>query len=201
MVGELVMDGLFFYWICWIFWILATFIMPKNATRTKLAIWILVTIGVSKIYLTIDSLDLSCSYISILIGGFLLLASQKNKGLQIFSAFTIMVGFSSMLIWETNAPVWLFMPRLIIIPILCVLLTMMVSKTFVNRLTNCIIGLCGGEFVYGLLLSNYTISKVIGEALFLDTLFIALLLLSAIEVIQRAKDKVIVLHSNKTNSI
>nr|WP_138918998.1 hypothetical protein [Ornithinibacillus scapharcae] len=129
------------------------------------------------------------------------MASLKYKGLQMFSAFTVMIGYSSMLIWETNAPVWLFMPRLIIIPLLCVFLTIMVSKQYYNRLANCIIGLCGGEFVYGLLLSNYTISKTIGDAMFLDTLFITLLLLGIIEILQRGKEKIIAFPSNKTNSI
>lgn len=200
-VGELVMEGLFFYWICWMFWIIVTFLIPKSNIRTKFAIWILITISVSKIYLTIGSLDISCSYVSILIGGFLMLGSRNHKSLQIFSAFTIMIGYSSLLIWETNAPVWLFMPKLIIIPLLCALLTMFISKQYYNRLANSIIGISGGEFVYSLLLSNYSISKTIGDLMFLDTLLISLLLIGIVEIIQRGKEKILLLHTTKQNSI
>nr|WP_156914147.1 hypothetical protein [Paucisalibacillus globulus] len=156
-----------------------------------MAIWILLTIIFSNLYISINLFEISLSYLFILFGGFIFLGTLQHKILQIFSAITIMVGFTSLLIWETNAPVWLFMPRLIIIPIICVLLTMMVNKHFLNRLAINIIGLCSGEFVYSVLLSNYSIIQTIGDFEFLDTLFVCLIILITIELIRKAKNKVL----------
>ncbi|WP_026906570.1 YphA family membrane protein [Paucisalibacillus globulus] len=185
------MEGIYFYWFCWLLWVIVTFLLPKEKGRTFLAIWILLTIIFSNLYISINLFEISLSYLFILFGGFIFLGTLQHKILQIFSAITIMVGFTSLLIWETNAPVWLFMPRLIIIPIICVLLTMMVNKHFLNRLAINIIGLCSGEFVYSVLLSNYSIIQTIGDFEFLDTLFVCLIILITIELIRKAKNKVL----------
>jgi hypothetical protein len=185
------MEGIYFYWFCWLLWVIVTFLLPREKARTFLAIWILLTIIVSNLYISINIFEISLSYLFILIGGFIFLGTLQHKILQIFSAITIMVGFTSLLIWEANAPVWLFMPRLIIIPIICVLLTIMVNKQFLNRLAINIIGLCSGEFVYSVLLSNYSIMQTIGDMEFLDTLFVCLIILISIEVIRKAKNKVL----------
>ncbi|WP_042145699.1 hypothetical protein [Paucisalibacillus sp. EB02] len=185
------MVGIYFYWICWLLWVMVTFLLPRDKARTVLAIWILLTLIVSNLYISIDGYEFSISYLFIVLGGFVLLAKLSQKGLQIFSTITIMVGFTSLLIWEANAPVWIFMPRLIIIPMICVILTMMVNKHFINRITISIIGLCSGEFLYNLLLSNYSITHTIGDHNFLDMLCITLFLLISIELLRKVKDKLL----------
>ncbi|WP_047985322.1 YphA family membrane protein [Ornithinibacillus californiensis] len=194
------MDGLYFYWFGWAFWIIVTFIMPKNNYRTVIAIWILLTISTSNIYLGIGFFDISIAYLTTLIGGFALLSTLKQKGLQIFSAITIMIGYSSLLIWEVNAPVWIFMPRLFIMPVVCVLLVSIIASKFENRLANSIIGICGGELLYCLLLSNYSFTKAIGNLMFLDTLSIIIFLVVIIEAIQVGKKRTLIFFLKKSNS-
>jgi hypothetical protein len=186
------MAGIYFYWICWLLWVVATFLLPKEKARTVIAIWILLIIIFSNLYISMYDYEFSISYILITLGGFVLLTTLRRIGLQIFSAMTIMVGFTSLLIWEANAPVWIFMPRLIVIPMICVILTVLVNKHFINRITISIIGLCSGEFLYHLLLSNYSILHTIGDRIFLDTLFVSLFILISIEVLRKAKDKVLI---------
>ncbi|WP_096270473.1 YphA family membrane protein [Paucisalibacillus globulus] len=193
------MSGIYFYWVSWLLWAMVTFILPKDKSRTVLAIWILLTIIVSNFYISIADFEFSISYLAVVIGGFVLLARLKQKGLQIFSAITIMIGFTSLLIWETNAPVWVFMPRLVIIPLICMILTIFVNKQFINRITISIIGLCSGEFLYNLLLINYSITQTIGDRNFLDTLFINIFLLISIEVLRQVKDRVML--SFKINNV
>ncbi|MFS0672686.1 hypothetical protein AB1K81_05730 [Ornithinibacillus sp. 179-J 7C1 HS] len=126
---------------------------------------------------------------------------MKRKGILLFSAFTIMIGYASLLIWETNAPVWIFMPRLLIIPIICVLLTVILTKRFISRITISLIGLCSGEFLYSLLLTNYSITKTIGGLMFLDTLFVVLFIIVIITAVQLGKERVSLFLFNKMNNI
>lgn len=195
------MDGIFYYWFSWVLWVILTFIMPKNKNRTIYSVWILITIIFSNLYITSDYLEISIAYLSIIIGGFILLSTLKRKGLLLFSAFSIMIGYASLLIWETNAPVWIFMPRLLIIPIICVLLTVILTKKFISRITISLIGLCSGEFLYSLLLTNYSITKTIGGLVFLDTLFVVLFFIVIITAVQLGKERVSLFLFNKMNNI
>ncbi|WP_412975661.1 hypothetical protein [Ornithinibacillus sp. 179-J 7C1 HS] len=195
------MDGIFYYWFSWILWVILTFFMPKNKNRTIYSVWILITIIFSNVYITSDYLEISIAYLSIIIGGFILLSTLKRKGILLFSAFTIMIGYASLLIWETNAPVWIFMPRLLIIPIICVLLTVILTKRFISRITISLIGLCSGEFLYSLLLTNYSITKTIGGLMFLDTLFVVLFIIVIITAVQLGKERVSLFLFNKMNNI
>lgn len=194
------MDGIFFYWFGWFFWVIFTFIVPKNKIRTIYAIWILLAIGFSNLYLSIDSIAVSMSYLTLLIGAFILLSTLNRKGILLFSAFTMMIGYTSLLIWEVNAPVWIFMPRIIMIPILCVCLAIVLTKQIYARLAISVIGISSGEFLYSVLLYNYSITQSIGSMQFLDTLSVMVFLFVFIEAIHQGKEKVLLLF-HKTNNI
>lgn len=194
------MDGIFFYWFGWFFWVIFTFIVPKNKIRTIYAMWILMIIGFSNLYLSFDSIALSMSYLTLILGAFILLSTLNRKGILLFSAFTMMIGYTSLLIWEVNAPVWLFTPRIIMIPILCVCLALLLTKKLYARFVISVIGICSGEFLYSVLLYNYSITQAIGSLRFLDTLSVMVFLLVLIEAIHQGKAKLFLL-LHKTNNI
>ncbi|MEN2766165.1 YphA family membrane protein [Ornithinibacillus xuwenensis] len=185
------MEGVYFYWFCWLFWIVITFLMPKSKKRTVLAVWLLVIITVSNLYLSFNYIEISMSFLLIIVGSFISISLLSRIGFSIFSAFTIMIGFTSLLIWEAHAPVWIFMPRLLIIPIICVLLITFIAKGLQKRMTLVTLGLCGGEFLYSVMVSRFSIRQTIGEREFLDTLLIVLFILVCLEVIQKGREKFI----------
>lgn len=112
----------------------------------------------------------------------------------------MMIGYTSLLIWEVNAPVWIFMPRIIMIPILCVCLAIVLTKQIYARLAISVIGISSGEFLYSVLLYNYSITQSIGSMQFLDTLSVMVFLFVFIEAIHQGKEKVLLLF-HKTNNI
>ncbi|WP_157052486.1 YphA family membrane protein [Ornithinibacillus contaminans] len=185
------MDGIYFYWFSWVFWVIVTFLMPKGKRRTILALWLLVAIIFSNLYVTIGSLAFSVTYLIIFTGAFISLARHNRVGLHIFSGFTIMIGYTSILIWETHAPVWLFMPRLLLIPMICVALVSIISSTMISRLIISTLGLCGGELLYSVLLANFSIQQTIGEFVFLDTLLVMLFLLVLMELLRKGRGKMV----------
>jgi hypothetical protein len=192
------MDGVYFYWFCWIIWVIVTFLFPKTKIRTIIAVWILLTISLSRLYISISYVEISAAYLCIFIGIMICLTRVKPVSIHLFSAFTIMIGYSSILIWESIAPVWLFMPRLLIIPMISVLLMVILSKGFYGRFTTGILGLCGGELLYGCLLVNFSIPDIIGELQFLDILLVVLLFLLCIEGYQLFRNKLF-LYFSKAN--
>ncbi|SHF57213.1 YphA family membrane protein [Ornithinibacillus halophilus] len=185
------MEGLYFYWFSWIFWVVVTFFMKKNNARTMLSYWILLCITLSNVYISIDVFHVSVTIIILLIGGFVIFTQLPNTIYHLFTSLTLMIGYTSFLIWESQAPIWLFMPREILLPLMLVALICILTYKFYYRLSIALIGICSGEFLYSFLLSSYYFSHTIGEKHFFDTLFIAVFLLFGIEFLNRLRLKII----------
>lgn len=184
-------EGIYFYWISWIFWVVVTFFMSKSLKRTFFSFWILLAITLTNIYLNVSFTEVSLAFIIILLGGFVLFTRLPYRIFHLFATFTLMVGYSGFLIWESQAPVWLFMPRLILLPILLIILICILTTEFYHRLAIAIIGISCGEFLFGFLLSSYYIPHLVGEKTFFDLLVIVLFLLFIIELINRLKKKLV----------
>lgn len=57
--GDLMMEGILFYWLFWIGWIITTFFYPKrHPNRLKFSAWILGTISLSTFYLNLFGFEL-----------------------------------------------------------------------------------------------------------------------------------------------
>lgn len=185
------MEGLYFYWFSWVFWVVVTFLMKKGKLRTLLAYWILLSIVFSNNYLRIDNISLSVTFILVFLGGFVLLARIIHSFYHLFAAFTLMIGYAGFLIWEQLAPVWLFIPRIILLPLILAMLISILTNHLLNRITIGIIGICAGELLYSLLLFSYQITNTVGEKGFFDTLVICLFLLMSVHLMKRIKMKVL----------
>ncbi|GGA61190.1 YphA family membrane protein [Ornithinibacillus halotolerans] len=195
------MDGLLFYWIAWFLWIIVTFLLPKTTFRTICAVWILCAIIVTNLYITIGYLEISITYLALLLGGFVYIASLERKYFHIFTAITVMVGYTSLLIWEANAPVWIFLPRILLIPFICILLISFVSKHLHHRLAIALTGISAGECLYSVLLANYSISQTVGSFKFLDTISVILFIVILIELVKVGKEYLLSLILKNKNSI
>ncbi|MUK87256.1 hypothetical protein GMD78_02420 [Ornithinibacillus sp. L9] len=190
------MDGIYFYWFSWIIWVVVTFFMNKTKKRTFISCWILLSITTSNVYVTVYQYDMSLTFVSILMGGFFLFSYIPRTTYHLFCAFTMMIGYSSILIWEGQAPIWLFMPRYILIPLIAILMVCLLAKGLYPRIAIILVGICSGELLYCHMLSDYYISKVIGEMVFFDTLLIILFGLICIEAIQTLKQNLVSIVQN-----
>src|SRR5690625_5823138 len=118
LVVVIMTDGLIVYWFGWMLWIIVTFLMKKDQRRTKLACWILLILLCSNIYFTIENHNISLTFI-VLLGIAIFLHAQIPRFMyHVFISFTIMIGYAALLLWEKNTPVWLFMPRFVLIPLI-----------------------------------------------------------------------------------
>src|SRR5690625_792323 len=145
--------GLYFYWCSWITWVITAFFMKKNKQRTFFLFGILIIIILANQNSMIASYHISTAFI-ILLGGCLILYSKVNSLIyNSFISFTIMVGYTAMLIWTNSTPLWIFIHELVLIPVFCSTLIIILSSNIFMRIKICILGMATGELLYNLILS------------------------------------------------
>ncbi|WP_068671993.1 hypothetical protein [Oceanobacillus sp. Castelsardo] len=183
-------EGILFFWTSWLLWIIVTFLMKKSFRRTLLAYWTLLTIIGSSFYFYIGPFVFSLA-IFILLGGTIILMSKQTKTIyHLLSAFTITICYSALLLWEKISPIWVILPREILISIIIGYLVTILSYNFRGRISICLFGMLTGEMIYSFILSGYGFQEVVGEKAFLDTLIYALLLLTVLDILHKGRIKV-----------
>lgn len=165
-------SGLLFYWFSWILWIIVTFFMQKNRLRTLLACWILSVILYSNLYISINTFQISVSYLFLLAGTVILYARIPVMIFHVFGSLTIMIGYSAILIWENQMPFNLFFPSFLIISCFLFILITFITTGIWNRLACTLLGMTGGELLYSIVLSEYLIVEVIGDKRFFDFILV-----------------------------
>ncbi|RYG73620.1 hypothetical protein EU245_05840 [Lentibacillus lipolyticus] len=165
-------DGLIFYWFAWIGCIIVIFFMPDGKLRTFLMTCALLLIFLSYFQLTIAAFTFSLSYAVLLAVTFCLSARLPRTVFHFTVSFIVMIGYAGVLIWYVSTPLELFVPRLAMQPLVPFLLAILLTKGFRNRLISCLSGMAGGEWLYSIILSSYSLPDVIGDMRFFDTAII-----------------------------
>ncbi|WP_085992019.1 YphA family membrane protein [Oceanobacillus senegalensis] len=182
-------EGMLFFWFSWIFWILVTFFMNRGKLRTYLAYWILLSIIVSPFYVVIGQYFVHLTVIILLLGTMVLIAKQPRIPYYLFASFTVTIGYTALLLWEKISPIWLIIPRTLLIAVIIGCLVSILSSYFHSRISICLFGFLSGEIIYSLILYSYGFQEEIGEMQFLDTLLSTLLLLTIIDILYKGKTK------------
>ncbi|WP_106497393.1 YphA family membrane protein [Lentibacillus sp. Marseille-P4043] len=179
-------DGILFLWFAWLLWIVVTFLMKKGKRRTYFACLLLLLIACSNVTLEIGGYLIQLSFIVLLVGLLFFHAIAKSFYL-LFSSFTICLGYTAILFWEKITPIWIFIPRSVLIPTVIIVLTIIITKQFESRLAIGLIGITCGEMYYSFILSNYAIQEGIGDKSFFDMLLTFVLFVTLLEVLQQGK--------------
>jgi|GEM_PF-1518177 len=170
--GEVMSNGLLFYWFSWILWILVTFFMRKNKYRLVLACWLLLLILCSGFQLSLDGFKLSLSYPLILIGALILHTKIPRIYFHVFVSLTIMIGYTGVLIWENQLPLEHFFPPMLIISCFLYILMAAMTTGLWSRLACGLLGMAGGELLYSIIIADFSIPNVIGDKRFLDLMLV-----------------------------
>lgn len=191
------MEGLYFYWIAWMAWIWATFIMDKkNPARIKIAVWFLAAIVAApyKIHMFIFDVHLSTFPIAM----FLFIETRKKKTGALFnlfiSSFIIMLAYTSFLLFELYDPVWVLFDRKIMLAAIGFYLALLLQKNKNNRGLVLISGYLQGEVLFSMILWQFNFPYSIFSLAFLDILIISL----AMQITWSAIEAVIVTMSRST---
>ena len=165
------MEGLLFYWITWMFWIMVIFFMNRNSKeRFTIALCLLVVIILSPKTLTIYGVHFSAAIFFLYFTFLFVLA--KFERMLIFSvllcAFIVMLAYACFLIYELFDPVWLFFPRIWMISGLLAALSIILKTKKIFRFIILMLGAIQGDFLYALILRKYSFPYTIGSFSFLD---------------------------------
>lgn len=170
-------DGVLFYWIAWFFCIIVLFFMEKNKWRHFFSFWLLMSIICADYYVDINGYRVSITFMITYIGSFIVFAKLDHKTYHLFSAFTVMIGYVSFLLLESNSPIWLFAPRTMLLSLMTTMIIIFLTRYLYPRLMIGLVGICSGEILYHLIVANYQMLEPVGEIVFFDILLLILFMI------------------------
>ncbi len=159
--------------------------MPKSTVRTVNFIWILVFILTSQFYVPFASIQVSLSFIVLLIGTLILVGLSIYRLYEFTVSFICMISYAGLLMWEKTAPVLFFMPSKIIVPFLIVMIILFLVKTLSHRVIIAVVGLTLGQLLYEMILIIYYLHYTIGDYVYMTYLLMTVLLLVIVECLIR----------------
>ncbi|MBY0122576.1 hypothetical protein [Bacillus sp. S/N-304-OC-R1] len=176
------MEGLTFYWITWIYWVISTFFMKKGSlSRFYLSLWILMLIIISPYSFSLYDFEISFASIMLLVTLFLMVSTIKSlkAAYVLLSSFIIMLAYVCFHLFELFDPVLLIFPRNWMLAILLISLTFILQANKLYRFIILILGSIQGEFLYAYILNKYSFPFLIGSYAYLDAIALSTALAAA----------------------
>lgn len=167
---EVMGEGLIFYFVSWCVWVVVTFLMAKTRERFLAGLFLMVLIISSNESVAIFHFRFSLTAIIITCVCIAILINRKKVVYPTFASIIVSIGYAGMLLWETVVPVWVVMPRLILLSLLCYILLYFLVESMMVRLAIWGFGSVFGEFIYSMVVMGYNVSAPIGDAGYLDVL-------------------------------
>lgn len=170
------MEGLIFYWISWMVWIMATFFMDRNNKyRFLLSSWILFFIMLSPWTLKIFNVETGIGGLFLLVSLYIFAGRLKklSKLYFLFCAFILMMAYVTFHLFELFDPVWVIFSRNWMLSVLLVYLAVLLQKNRMLRLPLILLGGIQGEVLYALILNQFSFPYTIGSLAFLDIMAIS----------------------------
>ncbi|WP_026771243.1 MULTISPECIES: hypothetical protein [Sediminibacillus] len=183
------MEGLLFYWICWLLWITTTFLLKKNRTRFYVSFVILLLLTCSNTNITVWDSKLNLATVVSFFAGILYLAKKKDWILLLFGSLCMTFCYVGILLWEMISPIWLFVPRLLMIPVIGLVLLFFLTETLIEKCMVWCLGITSGEILHGLIMNSYGFHPSIGEHSFFDLLFVGIAFIILLRLTLVAKQK------------
>lgn len=154
--------------------------MDQTRKRYVLSCWVLMILFFSETYVQFGELEVSVSMIIILMGSFVCIVESSFSMMQLFRAFTMMVFYSSLLIWKKMAPIWFFMPPSLLISFLLGMVALIIGRLNEETFSFSILGIVLGQIVFDLLIAEYQLHHTVGMNDFFIQISLTILLLMTI---------------------
>ncbi|HZH60597.1 MAG TPA: hypothetical protein VEY70_13675 [Metabacillus sp.] len=181
------MEGIIFYWIMWLAWIVTTFMMDKKKNRLKISIFILVSILLSKWLLVVSTYSINVTLLLFLFLGYYLAVNEKKFKVVSFYliSLTITFAYAGIMLFRIYDPVWFIIDFRFIISGIISVLAIYLGRTTVQQFSLYLIAICQGEFLYWIVLGQFHEVITFGTAAFLDMLSIGCFMIYLWLVIQQ----------------
>lgn len=172
----MVIEGLYFYFFCWISWIVVTFFFTKRTQRFLLSICLLLVIAGSNSYITLVDFQVGISYLVLAIIGCILLVKilRKQYLMHYFSICTIALAYVCFKLFEIYDPVWMVFNRTWMLSFGLLYLGLLLFKTREERYAFLLTGIVLGELLTSFVLHHVFQYSVVGAFEFLDVFAMSL---------------------------
>lgn len=170
------MEGILFYWFCWIGWVILTFIYPKkHPLRLPLAVWLLAAMVFANCSLTFFALEWNGTGLFIIVTIYLYIARLHWKQILYFllTAFILMLVTVCFLFFELYDPVWIIIDRNWLLAGFAVYVVLLLHSDHFVRLLALLFGMVHGEIFYAFILKQFSFSYPVSSLVFLDALALA----------------------------
>ncbi|MBN8200296.1 YphA family membrane protein [Bacillus sp. NTK034] len=170
------MEGLIFYWISWMVWIMATFFLDRNNKyRFLLSAWILIFIMLSPWTFKIFNVETGIGGLFLIVSLYIFAGRLKklSKLYFFFCTFILMMAYVIFHLFELFDPVWVMFSRNWMLSILLVYMAVLLQKNRMLRLPLILLGGIQGEVLYALILKQFSFPYTIGSLAFLDIMAIS----------------------------
>jgi hypothetical protein len=175
--GEIMgTEGLFFYFLSWVSWIVVVFFFPKSKHRTQISIALLLIIAGSNSYFYILQFKVNLAFIFLAAAALILLTAslRKNYFLHYFSICTISLAYVCFRLFEIYDPVWILFNRIWMLSFVLLYLALLLFKTKQERFVFLLTGAVQGEIINGWILNSVFSYPVVGGFDFLSVLALSL---------------------------
>jgi hypothetical protein len=173
-------DGLLFYWIFWMGWVIATFFYSKNhEDRLIIAAWLLISIMLSATSFSVGLIEINGTGFFMIITAYIYVSRLQIKQLLyiLLSSFILMLVTVCFLLYELFDPVWLFMKREWLLAIILTCVTLLLLQNRKQRMVAIILGSIHGELLFSLIVAKYSFSYSVAALFSLDSIALTLSIL------------------------
>ena len=171
------MVGSIFLWCMWAVWILATFLLPKQAQfRLFLSFFSLLLIILVPFSFSISFLKVQLTAVVLLLLAYSVNARFyiRKRLYNIVSICIVSLGYTGFLLFEIIDPVWLMLDRRIFLCTYAFLLIWLLeNKDILSQLSMMVAGMIHGEIIFAIILSKWGMPYLAGSPEFLDVLMIS----------------------------
>ncbi|MYL32732.1 YphA family membrane protein [Pontibacillus yanchengensis] len=162
------MEGIYFYYTSWFLWVMFTFLSNKTSTRFYASLLILLLLNSVSYSINIGSYNISLTAIIIIVSSLVILSLQKQQVKAVVISISIGLGYTGALFWEAVSPVWLVLPRLLLVTLLAYLLVYVAVHQIWMRIGVWGLGSVLGEVIYSIYVGEMGYREPIGEMAYLD---------------------------------
>ncbi|KAF0818821.1 putative membrane protein [Bacillus sp. ZZV12-4809] len=171
------MEGIIFYWISWMVWIIATFFMDRtNKYRFLLSAWILLFIMLSPWTINIFNFKTGMAGLFLLVSLYVYAGRLKGRSKLyfLFCTFILMMAYVTFHLFELFDPVWVMFSRKWMLSVLLVYMAVLLQKNRMLRLPLILLGGIQGEVLYAIIIKSFSFPYTIGSLAFLDIMAISI---------------------------
>ncbi|OLS37939.1 hypothetical protein BTR22_05365 [Alkalihalophilus pseudofirmus] len=166
------MEGVYFYWIGWIYICIVTFFWNKTSLRTASAIFLFITLIVSPIYIPVFSSEVSLGFLFLIGVSYGFISQVKVMRLLhiVIAVLAVAAAYATFQLVAIYDPVVHLIDGRLMSMAIVVCLSCMLAGKWSLRILIAVVGLLHGELLYGLAAIQTFTSHAFGSFYVLDVL-------------------------------